>query len=67
MVTLCGVMWRDVLYIGVPEVTDTAQPNIDAEETMYVALSAAVGVYGGLVVGIVATVLLMRKRQRKGV
>ena len=49
---------------------DTAQPNIDAKETMYVAVSAAVGVLGiilGLVVGIVATVLLMRKRRRKGV
>ena len=51
------------------DVTDTAQSNIDAEETMYVAVSAVVGVLGiilGLVVGIVVTVLLMRKKQRKG-
>ena len=52
------------------DVTDPAQPNIDAEETIYVAVSTAVGVLGiilGLVVGIVATVLLMRNRRRKGV
>ena len=52
------------------DVTDTAQLNTDTDETIYVALSAAVGVLGiilGLVVGIVVTVLLMRNRRRKGV
>ena len=53
-----------------PDVTDTAQLNIDAEETMCVAVSAVVGLLGiilGLVVGIVATLLLMRNRRRNGV
>ena len=42
---------------------------VSAEETMCVAVSTAVGVLGiilGLAVGIVATVLLMRKKQEKG-
>ena len=45
------------------DVTNPAQPNIDAEKNMYVAVSIAgcvLGIILGLVVGIVATVLLIR-------
>ena len=56
------------------DVTDTAQLNTDSNDqtTTVIAVSvvsAAVGVLGiilGLVVGIVATVLVMRKKQEKG-
>ena len=52
------------------DVTDTPQLNTDSDDqtTTVIAVSAAVGVLGtilGLVVGIVATVLLMRKKQEK--
>ena len=53
------------------DVTDTAQLNTDSDDqtTTVIAVSAAVGVFGiilGLAVGIVVTVLVMRKKQGKG-
>ena len=53
------------------DVTSTTQLNTDADDqtTTVIAVSAAVGVHGiilGLIVGIVATVLVMRKKQGKG-
>ena len=53
------------------DVTDTPQPNTDSDDqpTTVIVVSAAVcmlGIMLGLVVGIVATVLLMRKKQEKG-
>ena len=53
------------------DVTDTTQLEADSDDqtTTVIAVSAAVGVLGiilGLVVGIVATVLLMRRKQGKG-
>ena len=56
------------------DVTDTAQPNTNSDDQTTTviavrAVSAAVGLLGiilGLAVGIVATVLLVRKKQGKG-
>ena len=60
--------------MGVIDVTDTAQPNTDADGQMTTVIAVGVGVAGlmlGLVFGALVTVFLtltaMRKKQRKAV